>query len=141
MERTEAHRVREDGPPREPRARPLRVLLVEDTENLRYAFGVLLRMNGYEVREAKDGREALGCLAKFRPQVIVTDLMMPIMGGQELIGRLRADPQTAAIPIVAITADGTEQAELQARAAGALTVIIKPVNLPVLLDAIRALDL
>jgi CheY-like chemotaxis protein len=114
-------------------------LLVEDTENLRYAFGLLLRMHGYEVREAKDGKEALECLAEFRPQVILTDLMMPVMGGQELIGRLRANPQTAAIPIVAITADATEQADRQAREAGARQVIIKPINLPTLLESIRDL--
>src|SRR4051812_22416596 len=129
MEMSEAHRVRQDGPPREPRACPLRVLLVEDSEHLRYAFGQLLRMHGYEVREAKDGREALDCLAEYCPQVILTDLMMPVMGGQELIARLRANPQTATIPIVAITADATEQVDRLAREAGAREVIVKPIDL------------
>ena len=139
MEMARACPVREDDPRQAPGGPSLRVLLVEDTENLRYAFGLLLRMHGYEVREAKDGKEALECLAEFRPQVILTDLMMPVMGGQELIGRLRANPQTAAIPIVAITADATEQADRQAREAGARQVIIKPINLPTLLESIRDL--
>jgi CheY-like chemotaxis protein len=141
MEMTEAHPDREGGPAREPRAGTLRVLLVEDNESLRYAFAHLLRLHGHEVCEAKDGREALECLARFHPQVILTDLMMPVMGGQELIGRLRADPQTATIPILAITADATEQVDRQAREAGAREVIVKPISLPALLELLRALGL
>ena len=53
-----------------------RVLLVEDAPFLRYAFGRLLRLHGYDVKEADDGREALDCLATFRPHVVVTDLMI-----------------------------------------------------------------
>src|SRR3954453_17102387 len=88
----------------------MRILLVEDAPFLRYAFGRLLRMHGFEVKEANDGREALACVPKFRPQLVVTDLMMPGMDGIELIRRLRADPETASLPVVAITADGSDQA-------------------------------
>jgi CheY-like chemotaxis protein len=130
----------QDGHSREPGGGPKRVLLVEDTPYLRYAFGQLLRMHGYDVREATDGREALDCLAEFHPQLILTDLMMPVMGGLELIGRLRADPRTATIPVVAITADATEQAERQALEAGALEVILKPIDLPTLLESLRVLE-
>src|SRR5512135_705380 len=92
-----------------------RVLLVEDAPFLRYAFGRLLRLHGFDVMEANDGREALACVSKFRPQLIVTDLMMPVMDGVELIERLRADPETADVPVVAITAEVTAQAEQRAR--------------------------
>jgi len=117
----------------------MRVLLVEDAPFLRYAFGRLLRMHGYEVMEANDGREALECIEEFRPQLVVTDLMMPVMDGVELIQRLRADPKTAELPVVAITADATEQAERKARQAGAVDFITKPIDLPALLDRLRAL--
>jgi CheY-like chemotaxis protein len=117
----------------------MRVLLVEDAPFLRYAFGRLLRMHGYEVREANDGREALECIAEFRPQLVVTDLMMPVMDGVELIKRLHADPETADLPVVAITADATAQAERKARQAGATDFITKPIDLPALLDRLRAL--
>ena len=70
-----------------------RVLLVEDAPFLRYAFGRLLRLHGFDVMEANDGREALACLSKFRPQLIVTDLMMPGMDGVELIKRLAPIPR------------------------------------------------
>ncbi len=116
-----------------------RVLLVEDAPFLRYAFGRLLRLHGYEVMEANDGREALDCIDGFRPHLVVTDLMMPVMDGVELIRRLRQDPLTSDLPIVAITADATPQAETRAREAGAVDFITKPIDLPALLDRLRAL--
>src|SRR4051794_17632461 len=119
----------------------LRVLLVEDAPFLRYAFGRLLRMHGFEVREANDGREALDCVMEFRPNLVLTDLMMPVMDGVELIRRLHEDPETADLPIVAITADATEQAERQARQAGAIDVITKPIDLPALLGRLHDLQL
>jgi CheY-like chemotaxis protein len=121
--------------------RPMRVLLVEDAPFLRYAFGRLLRMHGFDVREATDGRQALELLRQFRPQFILTDLMMPVMDGVELIKRLREDPNTVDLPVVAITADATEHAERQAREAGALDVITKPIDLPALLSRLKSLQL
>jgi len=116
-----------------------RVLLVEDAPFLRYAFGRLLRLHGYEVMEANDGREALDCVPAFRPQLVITDLMMPVMDGVELIQRLREDPETADLPVVAITADATSLSEKRARAAGAVDFIAKPIDLPSLLDRLRAI--
>jgi CheY-like chemotaxis protein len=118
----------------------MRILLVEDAPFLRYAFGRLLRMHGFEVKEANDGREALACVPKFRPQLVVTDLIMPGMDGIELIRRLRADPETAGLPVVAITGDASDQAADRARAAGAAEFLAKPVELPVLIDRLRALE-
>jgi DNA-binding response OmpR family regulator len=117
----------------------MRILLVEDMPQLRRTFGRLLRHHGFEVCEANDGLEALECLRRFHPQLVVTDLMMPGMDGVELIERLRAAPETAALPILAITADSTGQAETRARRAGALDILAKPFNMPVLLDRLQAL--
>jgi CheY-like chemotaxis protein len=117
----------------------MRVLLVEDAPFLRYAFGRLLRMHGFEVMEANDGREALECLNAFRPELVLTDLMMPVMDGVELIERLRADPATADLPVVAITADATESTERKARQAGAIEILTKPLDLPTLLDRLQTL--
>jgi len=116
-----------------------RVLLVEDAPILRYAFGRLLRLHGFEVMEANNGREALACLSKFRPQLIVTDLTMPVMDGVVLIERLRADPETADVPVVAITAEATEQAEQRAKRAGVDDFLAKPIDFNTLLDRLHAL--
>jgi two-component system cell cycle response regulator DivK len=116
-----------------------RVLLVEDAPFLRYAFGRLLRLQGFDVREAHDGQDALACLADFQPQLVLTDLMMPVMSGLELISKLHDRPDTAHIPVVAITADATNHAEEQARRAGAADFITKPVDLPELLERLRNL--
>jgi CheY-like chemotaxis protein len=120
--------------------RALRVVLVEDAPFLRYAFARLLRMYGFEVREAVDGFDALQSVAEFHPDLVLTDLMMPDMDGIELIRRLHDDPKTADLPVVAITADSTEHAGRQAREAGARDVIIKPIDFTSLLDQIHALD-
>ena len=117
-----------------------RVLLVEDAPFLRFAFGRLLRLHGYEVMEAPDGREALDRVFDFHPDFVVTDLMMPVMGGVELIQRLRSDDRTAKLPVLAISADPSTQAEMNARAAGAIDFVTKPVDLPTLLDRLRGLQ-
>ncbi len=119
--------------------RTLRVLLVEDAPFLRYAFGRLLRMQGFDVKEANDGQEALDCLADFRPHLVLTDLMMPVMGGVELIAHIRANPETSSLPVVAITADATDHGERMARNAGAVDVITKPIDLTSLLDRLKVL--
>jgi CheY-like chemotaxis protein len=119
--------------------RPLRVLLVEDAPFLRYAFARLLRLEGFEVKEVNDGSEALDSLSAYHPDLVLTDLMMPVMGGVELISKIRSRPDLASIPIVAITADATEQAERNARKAGAVDVIKKPIDLTALLERLRML--
>jgi len=70
----------------------------------------------------------------------MTDLLMPVMDGVELIRQLRANPLTADVPVVAITADATSKAEALAREAGAVDFITKPIDLPALLDRLRALQ-
>jgi CheY-like chemotaxis protein len=124
-----------------PRKHQPRVLLVEDAPFLRYAFGRLLRIHGFEVMEANDGREALDCMARFRPELVLTDLKMPVMDGIELIRRLRSDHNTRSLPVVAISADATEQTEQEAREAGAVDFISKPIDLPVLLERLRAIPI
>jgi CheY-like chemotaxis protein len=117
-----------------------RVLLVEDAPFLRYAFGRLLRLHGYDVMEANDGQEALDRLSEFQPELVVTDLMMPVMDGVELIRRLRDDPETVGVPILAITADASRHSEELAREAGADDFIAKPVDLPSLLNRMKLIQ-
>src|SRR5262249_26713373 len=84
------------------RARPL-VLLVEDSEDTRQLYAMILEDEGMDVREAKNGSEALALAAELRPDVILMDLTLPVLDGREATRRLKRDPRTAAIPVVALT--------------------------------------
>jgi CheY-like chemotaxis protein len=115
----------------------MRVLVVEDCCDLRHRFARVLRRAGFRVYEASNGREALACLAGIKPDVILTDVMMPEMDGIELIRHLRSRPSTAAIPVVAMTAAATDQAKRDARRLGAADVLKKPIDSQTLLDRIN----
>lgn len=118
---------------------PLRLMLVDDAEALRFALGRVLRLHGFDVCEAKDGRDALTHLAAFQPQMVLTDLMMPVMDGIELIRQLHDTPATSEIPVVALTANITDEAGDSAREAGAVDVLAKPADLPQLVERLRGL--
>ncbi|MBW6438784.1 response regulator [Actinoplanes hulinensis] len=81
------------------------VLVVDDEPDLRFLHRRILGRAGHEVTEASDGSAALDSVHATPPDLVVTDVMMPIMDGIELIHRLRTDPATASIPILAISGD------------------------------------
>ena len=84
--------------------------------------------------EAHHGAVALERVRESRPDLIVTDLMMPVMGGRELIERLRSDPETATIPIVVLSANSNLASE------GADAALSKPFDLDVLLETVQTLS-
>jgi CheY-like chemotaxis protein len=114
----------------------MHVLLVEDTDALRCLFARVLKDNGFEVCEASDGLAALGCLAHFHPELVLTDLMMPGLDGIGLIRRLRAMPEWDAVPVVAMTAVASSEVEREARQAGAADFLAKPLDPDTLLDCL-----
>ena len=88
-------------------------------------------MEGYRVRCAANGREALDALAEMRPGLILLDLMMPVMSGYELLQALRANDDLASIPVTVVSAVGD-------RLAAGTSVLRKPVDLETLLHAVDA---
>jgi len=80
--------------------RPL-ALVIDDSDDTREMYAVMLRLEGFAVEEARDGREALHKASEPLPDIIITDLSMPIMDGWETIRCLRADERTRRIPIIA----------------------------------------
>jgi two-component system alkaline phosphatase synthesis response regulator PhoP len=96
----------------------LTVLVVDDEPHVRYLLAVVLEAAGYQVIEAAHGDAALELVRSSRPRLVITDRMMPRMGGIELIEQLRADEGTAGIPIVMLTAAPGEP--------GADAVLMKP---------------
>jgi len=80
-----------------------RVLIVEDDQSLRVVIRMVLEQARYEVIEARHGAAALELMESEMPDLVLADLRMPLMGGVELIGRLRSSPRTASVPIVLLS--------------------------------------
>jgi len=108
-----------------------RVLVVDDEVNARTALTELLRDEGYEVEMAADAFKALGKYESFAPHVVVTDLKMPGMDGIELVKKIRAEEDPAAV--VVMTAFGAVQTAVDAMRAGAADYLTKPLNFDELL--------
>jgi CheY-like chemotaxis protein len=81
-----------------------RVLVVDDEQAIRESMDLILGDHGHEVRTASDGREALAQLRGWSPEIIVTDWMMPHMGGEQLLGRLRSVPGCRGTPVIVMSA-------------------------------------
>jgi CheY-like chemotaxis protein len=96
-----------------------RILVVDDEPAQRFALRRIFERAGHEVIDAGDGASALRAVRESPPDLVVTDMMMPVMGGAEFIRRLRSAPATAAIPILAASGD-------LHLAVGADAVIAKP---------------
>lgn len=111
----------------------VKVLVVDDESNMRFLIRMILESAGYEVAEAAHGGHALERVKDSRVDLVVTDLMMPVMTGRELVDRLRADPRTASIPIVVISANS------RTVATAADVVLGKPFEPFALLEAANSL--
>jgi CheY-like chemotaxis protein len=107
-------------------------LVVDDEPDLRYILRRIFERAGFEVTDAGHGAAALQAVRVAQPDLVVTDMMMPVMGGAELIRRLRADPGTARIPILAATGDAQLAGDADA-------VLPKPYRPAELLAATNAL--
>jgi CheY-like chemotaxis protein len=109
-----------------------KILVVDDEPDMRYILRRIFERAGHEVTEASHGAAALQSVLVSAPDLVVTDMMMPVMGGAELIRRLRGDRDTAGIPILAVTGDVQF-------AGGADVVLPKPYRSAQLLSAANAL--
>jgi two-component system, cell cycle response regulator DivK len=114
-----------------------RILVVEDQEDNRQILRDLLGNAGYELIEAADGEQALAAYAKQRPDLILMDIQLPVMDGYETTRRIRTDPESKAIPIIAVTSYALAGDEAKALAAGCNAYITKPYSPRALLAKVR----
>jgi DNA-binding response OmpR family regulator len=117
--------------------RRLKILLVEDDDDLRELYGYMLLAAGYKVNTVRNGLEAFAEIQVNRPDVVVTDIAMPILNGLDLIVAVRSNDEFADLPVVAITSFGEDIRE-QARAAGATNTIDKPTEMERMREVIDA---
>jgi CheY-like chemotaxis protein len=105
-----------------------RVLLVEDNEDNLVVYRTILEHVGFLVIEARDGEEGVSRARTERPDIILMDISIPKMDGWEATQRLKADGETASIPIIALTAHALEEDRLKAMRAGCDGYLAKPVE-------------
>ena len=117
----------------------LRVLVVEDNPvNLELITEVLMQ-EGYQVLTAQSAEAGLRLAVAGRPDLILMDMQLPGMTGYEVTHRLKANPATAAIPVIALTAYAMRGDELRAREAGCDAYLTKPLDLRAFRDTLRRL--
>lgn len=116
-------------------AHPPLVLVVDDDPDILEALAEILEVEGFESRRARNGREALEKLGPQTPDLILLDLMMPVMDGWEFAQKLRAIPDFAPPPIIVLSADRNVAAK--AGELGAVAHLSKPFELEDLLQLVR----
>jgi CheY-like chemotaxis protein len=105
------------------------ILVVEDVPNVLELLDVTLRFKGYPVVTARNGQEALECIQKESPALVITDILMPKMDGYALAHRLRSNPQTRHIPLIFLSATYLTPEDRQfAISIGAVRFIEKPID-------------
>lgn len=114
------------------------ILVVEDERDLVELLEINLRRAGYQVSSATDGRDGLAKARSVSPDLVILDLMLPGLPGSEIAQKLRAEPVTAGIPIIMLTARADEVDQIVGLTIGADDYITKPFSMKVLLARVQA---
>jgi two-component system cell cycle response regulator DivK len=114
-----------------------RILVIEDQEDNRQILRDLLGNAGYELVEAADGEQALAAYAEQRPDLILMDIQLPEIDGYEATRRIRAIPELAKVPIIAVTSYALSGDEVKTREAGCDGYVAKPFSPRQLLAKVR----
>lgn len=115
-----------------------KTLVIDDTPLNVKLLAELLGVSGYEVDTAASGEEGLAKVVSFGPDLLLLDVVMPGMSGYEVCKKLRAAPETEALPVVLVTALDPEQERVKGLEAGADDFLSKPVNRPELLARVKS---
>jgi len=115
------------------------ILVVEDEAAITTMLRYNLEKQGFQVREASDGQEALLQVAEEKPDLLLLDWMLPSLSGLEVCRQLRRRPQTRDLPIIMLTARAGDQDAVRGLDTGADDYITKPFNMVALLARVRAL--
>ncbi len=113
------------------------ILIVEDNEKNRKLERDLLAFHGYRIAEAETAEDGLRLALESPPALILMDIQLPGMNGIEALGRLRADPRTRGIPVIAVTASAMSQDRKKIMSAGFDGYQSKPINVKEFVAAVR----
>jgi len=113
------------------------ILIVEDNEKNRKLERDVLQFHGYRIAEAETAEEGLRLALESPPALVLMDIQLPGMNGIEALGRLRADPRTRSIPVIAVTASAMNQDRQKIMSAGFDGYQSKPINVKEFVAAVR----
>lgn len=102
------------------------ILVADDEDDIKIVITLYLESRGFEVLTAFDGLDAIEQAQKSKPDLILCDVMMPVVNGYEVAAKLQADPETRDIPIIMLSAAAHQDAVKQGLEAGARDYIVKP---------------
>jgi CheY-like chemotaxis protein len=118
-----------------------KILVVEDDEAIRFLISCSLKYENYEVLEAENGFIGFEMAQKFQPDLILSDLMMPLMDGYEFLAKLKEAPETSLIPFIFLSSVNTPGSFRLSKELGANDFIVKPFNskevIPVIKEIIK----
>lgn len=118
---------------------PGHVMLIEDEVNIAEAIRFILSRDGWKVSVETDGLQAMAAVAQGQPDLLILDLMLPGKSGLEILIELRADPGTAALPVLMLTAKGQGRDREAAERAGVSAFMTKPFDNSEMRATVRAL--
>jgi two-component system chemotaxis response regulator CheY len=113
------------------------ILTIDDSRMMREMLLMVLQGAGFNVVQAEDGQQGLDVLAQTSPDVIITDINMPVMDGYGFIEGARKDARHRATPILVLSTESSPEKKQRAREAGATGWIVKPFQADTLLDVVR----
>ena len=114
------------------------ILIVDDSPTEVHVFKKILEKHGYKTEIARDGQEGLEVAKAAQPNLILMDVVMPILNGFQATRKLRGDPETADIPIIMVTTKGQQTDISWGKRQGANEYLVKPVTPADLLQKIKA---
>ena len=117
---------------------PQSILVIDDDFDTLTLIGLTLQRRGFSVKKAQSGPEALELLREDLPDLVIADVMMPLMDGYEVCRTIKSDPRTAHLPVVMLTAKAQTSSQLEGFRAGAIDYITKPVHPQELISRITA---
>ncbi len=115
-----------------------RILIAEDEPHIFQLVEFRLQRLGHEIYWARDGEQALELAGAHAPDVIMLDVMMPILDGFQVLKRLKANPETKAMPVIMLTARGQESDIVSGIEGGASGYVVKPFSFPELIACVNA---
>ena len=115
----------------------IRIVIADDEPDLRAVYAEILRREGHEVIEARDGREALAAVSHFRPDLLVLDVWMPGLSGFEVLDRLRLDPRASTLKVLLLSNLGDADTVLEGYSSGAVDYVVKGIALDDFVDRVN----